>query len=53
MPSFFSVSSKLNADWDFLQQLYKVGRAKAEEFLNQHYDKIGVTSSTDIEAKFL
>jgi len=48
-----SVSSKLNADWDFLQQLFKVGRAKAEDFLDQHYDKIGVTSSTDIEKKFL
>ena len=48
-----SVSSKLNADWDFLQTLFNVGRAKAEEFLDLHYDKIGVESSTDIEKKFL
>jgi NTE family protein len=48
-----SVSSKLNADWDFLQQLFKVGRAKADEFIEEHYDKIGVTSSTDIVKKFL
>jgi NTE family protein len=48
-----SVSSKINADWDFLQSLFKLGRDKAEVFLNQHYDKIGVGSSTDIAAKFL
>jgi NTE family protein len=47
------VSSKINADWDFLLSLFELGRGKAEEFLNQHYDKIGVESSTDIEAKFL
>jgi NTE family protein len=48
-----SVSSKVNADWDFLQQLFQVGRAKADTFLNDHFDKIGVMSSTDIETKFL
>jgi NTE family protein len=48
-----SVSSKLNADWDFLQQLFQLGRAKADEFIAAHFDKIGVKSSTDIEAKFL
>ena len=47
------VSSKINADWDFLQSLFELGRAKGEDFLNRHYDKIGVESSTDIEAKFL
>jgi len=47
------VSSKINADWDFLQSLFELGRGKAEAFLNAHYDKIGVQSSTDIESKFL
>jgi NTE family protein len=47
-----SVSSKINADWDFLMSLFELGRGKAEAFLNQHYDKIGVESSTDIK-KFL
>ena len=47
------VSSKLNADWDFLQDLFRLGRAKADAFLQAHYDKIGVASSTDIEQKFL
>ncbi|MBM3601331.1 MAG: patatin-like phospholipase family protein [Alphaproteobacteria bacterium] len=48
-----SVSSKINADWDFLMSLFELGRSKADDFLNQHYDKIGVTSSTDIATKFL
>jgi len=48
-----SVSSKINADWDFLQMLFKLGRDKADSFLDQHYGEIGVKSSTDIAAKFL
>jgi NTE family protein len=47
------ISSKLNADWGFLQELFEVGRAKASEFVRDHFDKIGVQSSTDIEEKFL
>jgi len=49
----FSVSSKLNADWDWLLHLHGLGRRKAHEFLSTHGDKIGVRSSTDIVAKFL
>jgi len=49
----FSISSKLNADWDWLRHLHEIGRAKADEFLAKHGDKIGVRSSTDIVAKFL
>ena len=48
-----SISSKLNADWAFLSDLHAVGREKASEFIRDHYDKIGVCSSTDIETKFL
>lgn len=47
------VSSKLNADQGFLERLFDVGRGKTSEFVNAHYDKIGVMSSTDIEKKFL
>jgi NTE family protein len=46
-------SSKLNADAKFLEWLFALGRAKAEAFLAAHFDKIGVESSTDIEARFL
>jgi len=47
-----SVSSKLNADWEFLLHLKELGRSKADAFLKNHFDDIGVRSSTDIEAKF-
>jgi NTE family protein len=46
------VSSKLNADWDFLMYLHENGRARADEFLESHYAKIGNASSTVIEEKF-
>jgi NTE family protein len=47
------VSSKLNADWDFLQHLRDKGRRHAERWLAQHFDAIGVRSSVDIRAEFL
>jgi NTE family protein len=46
-------SSKLNADREFLAWLFELGRAKADVFLETGYDKLGVTSSTDIAARFL
>ena len=49
----FGASSKLNGDWDFLQRLFDLGRARAEAFITAHYDKIGHESSTDIADKFL
>lgn len=49
----FDVSSKFNADLEFLQHLFTLGRAKADEFIKAHYGDIGVRSSTDIVAKFL
>jgi NTE family protein len=47
------VSSKLNAQWDFLMWLHELGRSRAGAFLDRHYDKIGRESSTDIGARFL
>jgi len=47
------VSSKLNADWEFLMYLFELGRTRAGDFLEQHYDKINVESSTRLEDKFL
>ncbi len=49
----FSVSSKLNPDWDFLCYLRDLGRGKAEDFLASHYDDLGKVSTTDIVAKFM
>ncbi len=46
------VSSKLNADWEFLTWLFELGRERGAKFLDEHYDKLNVDSSTDIN-KFL
>ena len=46
-------SSKLNADAKFLNWLFELGRERAGAFLDDHHDKVGVESSTDIVAKFL
>ena len=46
-------SSKLNAGEDFLRWLFELGRARATDFLDAHFDKIGRVSSTDIAAKVL
>jgi NTE family protein len=46
------VSSKLNADWDFLMYLFENGRKRGDDFLDQHYSKIGHESSTRIDEKF-
>jgi len=46
------VSSKVNADWDFLTHLFENGRKNCEQFLSAHWGKIGHQSSTDIVEKF-
>ena len=47
-----NASSKLVGDNEFLRQLHTLGVAKAEAFLDAHFDAIGHRSSTDIAAKF-
>jgi len=47
------VSSKLNADPDFLLHLRDLGRRTADKWLARHFDSIGRESSVDIRAKFL
>lgn len=48
-----NTSSKLNANWDFLTSMKNIGRRYASEWLNQHYDAIGVRTTTDIHGTFL
>jgi NTE family protein len=47
------VSSKLNADWDFLCFLHDKGREEADRWLQENYDSIGAMSSVDLQAEFL
>lgn len=45
-------SSQANLDRSYITRLFDLGREKAEEFLDAHFDKVGVESSTNIAEKF-
>jgi NTE family protein len=47
------MSSKYNADWDFLCFLRDQGRTEAEAWLKENYHHIGQRSSIDIAKEFL
>jgi len=47
-----SVSSKLNAEWEFLNHLHDVGYRTAESWMNENYDDLGQRSTLDIEAVY-
>ncbi len=47
------VSSKLNADIDFLLHLRDLGRRTADAWIGRHFDRIGHESTVDIRDKFL
>jgi Predicted esterase of the alpha-beta hydrolase su perfamily len=47
------VSSKLNADWDFLCYLRDQGRDEAGRWLQQNYTAIGERCSVDLDQEFL
>jgi len=48
-----SVSSKYNADWEFLCFLRDKGRAEAGAWLEKNYDSVGQRSTIDIRGEFL
>ncbi|MGH8614881.1 MAG: patatin-like phospholipase family protein [Gammaproteobacteria bacterium] len=48
----FGVSSKLNADWDFLTTLFELGRSTAAQWLDRHYDSLGNEPSMDLQKLF-
>lgn len=48
-----SVATKMNADWTFLQKLRRLGHAMAEDWLRDHFQDVGVTSSCDVKEIFL
>jgi NTE family protein len=47
------VSSKLNADWEFLTHLRDVGRERAETWLAQNFDAINRRNSVDVGGMYL
>ena len=42
-----SVSSKLNAEWAFLEHLHAIGRRAAQQWLDAHFDDLGRQSTWD------
>ncbi len=42
-------SSKLNAEWDFIEMLHQEGRRAADEFIALHGDDVGKRSTADID----
>lgn len=49
----FGANSKLNTDRRFIEQLFTLGRASADQWLAEHRDDIGVRGTLDIESEFL
>jgi NTE family protein len=47
------VSSKLNADWEFLMHLHQIGRKRADRWLKAHLTSVGIESTVDIREKYL
>ena len=46
-------SSKMNAEWAFLTHLRDLGRDTAEQWLDAHFQDIGVRSSVDLRDMFM
>lgn len=48
-----SSASKLCTEWGFLTTLRDRGREAAKQWLDQHYDDVGVRQTVDLRAEFL
>lgn len=46
----YSVASKLNTDWHFIEKLFNKGRDSCEAWLEQHFQDIGKKTTVDFEA---
>ncbi|AXK37966.1 patatin-like phospholipase family protein [Crenobacter cavernae] len=47
------VSSKFNADWGFLREVFALGRERADAWLTVNFDALGRRSSIDIADTFM
>ena len=48
-----SHTSKLNADWEFITSLRDAGRAHADAWLKENFDKLGREATVDIRGTYL
>ncbi len=46
-------SSKMNAEWRFLTHLFDIGRERADKWIVDNFDRVGVESSVDVQARYL
>ena len=46
-------SSKMNGTWKFLTHLFDIGRERADKWLEENYDSIGVKGTVDLQARYL
>jgi NTE family protein len=51
--SKLSITSKLDADWDFPTSLRDAGRARAEQWLDAHFEHVGLESTVDLQALYM
>ena len=42
-----------DADWNFLTSLRDTGRRRAEQWLDAHFDRLGVESTVDLQAVYM
>ena len=45
-------SSKVNAEWAFLEHLFEIGRETADAWLTKHWGALGERGTVDLRAKF-
>ncbi|MGA8260369.1 MAG: patatin-like phospholipase family protein [Arenicellales bacterium] len=50
--NLLGATSKLNAEWPFLEHLHDVGWDTASRWLDEHFDDIGQRSTVDLRAMF-
>ena len=51
--SDLSGSSKMNCEWRFLMYLFDIGRQRADDWIKANFDRVGVESSVDVQARYL
>ncbi len=52
MMSTLGASSKLNAEWEFLDMLFRNGRSVADAWIGRHFDALGERSTFSIDDVF-
>ena len=45
-------NSSKNGDWDFLRHLHKIGRQRADNWLESNFDRLGVETTIDLQSKY-